>query len=176
MIEYKQGDLFSTDWTTPTIKLVPHCCNDVDRFGSGFAGAVAKHWPQVKQRYHDWHRLGIDIESGKPFKLGQFQTVKVRGDDLFSLTYAINMIGQRDTVSSDNPKPVKYGPLYKCIEGIGMMLRNFSNQHYPVHNIEVITVKFGSDLAGGDWAIIEEMVQDQWVSDIVNVTVWELDR
>jgi len=175
-IEYKVGDLFKKmDWDTPTIKLLPHCCNDVDRYGSGIAGAIASHWPVAKQRYHEWYRMGIDIESGKPFKLGQFQTVKVHEKDLFSSVYVCNMIGQRDTVGPDNPKPAKYLALGKCIDAIGMMLRNFSNHHHPAHGIEIVTVKFGSDLAGGDWNILEEMIIDHWVSDIVSVTVWSLE-
>ena len=32
--------------------LIPHVCNNVNSFGAGFAGAVTKHFPLVKENYH----------------------------------------------------------------------------------------------------------------------------
>lgn len=175
-IVYRVGDLFKlVDFDTPTIKLIPHCCNDANGYGSGFVAALNRQWPVCKNRYHEWYRLGIDLPTGRPFKLGQFQSVKVYEKDPFSQTFVLNMIGQHGTISPDNPKPVKYAALAECIKNIGLMLRQYSARHGQEHPIEVITVKFGSDLAGGDWNIIEEMVIDHWLSNEVRVTVFSLD-
>ena len=32
--------------------IVPHVCNNIDLFGAGFAAAVSKHYPIVKENYH----------------------------------------------------------------------------------------------------------------------------
>lgn len=163
MIAYQVGDLFANvDWDFPTVKLIPHCCNDVNAFGSGFAGAVARHFPNVKERYHSWANSGVDFQSGKPFELGQFQSVKVKED-----AYVLNMIGQHKTIAPDNPKPVKYGHLHKCIKDISEMIRFSRNCE-----VEIITVKFGSDLAGGDFQIIKEFIEDHW--SFVPVTIFSL--
>jgi hypothetical protein len=162
-INYKVGDLFqSVDWDSPIVKLIPHCCNDINSFGSGFAGAVARHFPEVKERYHSWCNKGVDFQSGKPFELGQFQSVQVNKN-----TYFLNMIGQRGVRGQDNPKPCKYGHLFTCIKDISTMIQLSKNSE-----VEIITVKFGSDLAGGDFQIIKEFIEDYW--SFVPVTIFSL--
>ncbi len=163
MISHKVSDLFvDVDWNSPTIKLIPHCCNNINSFGSGFAGAVAKHFPRAKERYHKWYNQGVDFESGKPFELGQFQSVQTLDN-----VYFLNMIGQKGVRGADNPKPCKYGHLFTCIKDIGQLI-----QHSMNSEIEIITVKFGSDLAGGNFEIIEEFIQDYWSE--VPVTIYSL--
>jgi hypothetical protein len=175
MITYKIGDLFrEIDVDSPTIKIIPHCCNDIDAFGAGFAAAVARHYPLAKERYHQWFRLGVDIESGKPFRLGQFQSVKVHSLDLYSAIYIVNMIGQKGIVNPGNRKPVKYGHLFKCIEQIGHLIRFYLAKSPPGHQIEIETVKFGAGLAGGNWEVIEEFINDNWDFPHVPVTIWDL--
>lgn len=169
MITYKIGDLFQElDSDSDIIKIIPHCCNDINAFGSGFAGAVSRRYPHVKERYHQWFKLGVDIESGKPFRLGQFQSVKVH-----PTTYILNMIGQKGTVNGNNPKPVKYGHLFKCVEQIGHLIRFYTakNSELP---IEIETVKFGCDLAGGDFQIVKEFIEDCWIMPNVSITIWSL--
>lgn len=175
MITYKTGDMFrEIDFESPTIKLIPHCCNNIDGYGSGFAGAVAKFFPAAKERYHQWYRMGVDMESGKPFRLGQFQSVKVKSQDLYNAVYILNMIGQDGVRGPNNPKPVKYGHLHSCVQKVGELLRLYTAKNPPGHPIEIITVKFGSDLAGGDWNIIEEFVLDHWILPNVPITVYSL--
>jgi len=173
-IIYRIGDMFKEiDWDTPGIRLIPHCCNNIDGYAAGFAAAVSRKWPIAKQRYHEWYRLGIDFQSGKPFKLGEYQSVRVHGHDPFSQVFVLNMIGQDGVRGADNPKPVKYDALGKCINEIGKSLSHYSRRHENVHPVEIITVKFGSDLAGGDWQILEEMICDHW-QNTTKVTVFSL--
>jgi len=175
-INYKVGDLFSlTDFDSPTIKLIPHCCNDNNGYGKGFVKALTDRWPECKHRYHEWYRAGIDLPTGRPFKLGQFQAIKVHDNDLFCQTFVLNMIGQKGTVGPENPKPVKYAALAESIKNIGIMCRQWVAHHGQEHPIEIVTVKFGSDLAGGDWKIIEEMIEDHWLSNDVAVTIFSLE-
>ena len=171
-IEYKVGDLFeSVDWTTDTLKFIPHCCNNEGGFGSGFVAAINKHCPEVRKRYRDWFHRGVDIASGKPFKLGQFQTVStdIKGHPV----HFLNILGQNGTINpADNPKPVKYTALAKCISDIGEMLDPLAYNE-PV---EIITVKFGSDLAGGDWNIISQLIEEKWNPiNALPITVWSLE-
>jgi len=169
MITYKTGDLFlGTNFDSPTIKIIPHCCNDINAYGAGFARAVSKHFPSAKERYHQWFELGVDIESSKPFRLGQFQSVKVHPS-----AYILNMIGQKGIANINNPKPVKYGHLFKCIEQIGHLIRFYVAKN-PERQMEIATVKFGAGLAGGNWEIIEEFINDNWDFPQVPVTIWDL--
>lgn len=173
MIEYKIGDLFDcVDWKTSTIKLIPHCCNNIGRFGSGFAGAVAKRHPHVQQRYFDWFQEQVDFASGKPFALGEFQSVQL--DPAFGRSFIVNMIGQNGVVGPDNRKPVKYGYLQRCVEDIGKMVQHFNGHNKVSQDVEICTVKFGAGLAGGEWPIIEEFLLDSWVSRGIKVTIFDL--
>ena len=35
-----------------TSVIIPHVCNNVDLFGAGFAAAISKEYPDVKNNYH----------------------------------------------------------------------------------------------------------------------------
>ena len=50
------------DATRPTLdtghSVVAHVCNDVSKFGAGFAGSVARRWKAAQDAYFRWHRQG----------------------------------------------------------------------------------------------------------------------
>ena len=82
------------------------------------------------------------------------------------------MIGQDGTVSPDNPKPVKYRALANAMgEVIGYIDMIQSQTVLPV---VIHTCKFGSDLAGGRWEFIEELIKEIWVDAGIDVTVYIL--
>ena len=83
--------------------IVPHVCNNIDLFGAGFAAAVSKHYPIVKENYH---LLGKNFLKNN---LGYVQYVKVLEDKNYghNLIFA-NMIAQNSTISKSNPRPLNY--------------------------------------------------------------------
>ncbi len=96
MLQYKKGDVTKPQGSGP--KVIPHCCNDVGRFGAGVALAIAKKWPQVKDLYLAWYRsdpsllandAGEVCEVTGRMGLGESQLVKVEPD-----IWVVNIIGQ----------------------------------------------------------------------------------
>ena len=136
-------------------KILIHCCNDKGRWGKGFVVAISRRWKAPETEYRKWHN------SGKSFKLGNLQYVKVR-DDLI----VCNMIGQHDTRTIGKVPPIRYGAIKKCLEKVAeAAIMNNATVHAP---------KFGSALAGGSWDKIEELINECLIDKGVKVTIYSL--
>lgn len=146
MLQFKQGNLFEQ---LPEGRiLIPHICNNIHAFGSGFAGFVAKAFPTVRQAYMNWKE-----DDSPPFELGQVQFVK-HDLPLNELIFA-NMIGQNGLIGPNNPTPIKYNAVESCIEIIANKLTDIKPDY-------IIGPKFGSERAGGNFDIIQPMVEKHW--------------
>lgn len=133
--------------------IVPHVCNNIDLFGAGFAAAVSKQYPIVKENYH---LLGKNFLKNNP---GYVQYVKVMEDKNYghSLIFA-NMIAQNSTISKSNPRPLNYRYLVQSMIDIDKFIKSkFHDQKIEIH-----TPKFGCGLAGGDWNFIADLIEDIW--------------
>lgn len=154
-----KGDLF--DYIEDRIKagnngssvVVPHVCNNIDLFGAGFAAAVSKHYPIVKENYH---LLGKNFLRNNP---GYVQYVKVLEDKNYehSLIFA-NMIAQNSTISKSNPRPLNYRHLVQSMIDIDKFIKS----KYQEQKIEIHMPKFGCGLAGGNWNFISDLIDDIW--------------
>lgn len=161
-----RGDLF--DYVADRVKLgnsgssviVPHVCNNIDLFDGGFAAAVSKYYPIVKENYH---LLGKNVLRSNP---GYVQYVKVLEDKIYghSLIFA-NMIAQNSTISRTNPRPLNYRYLMTSMVDI----TNFINKKFKDQNVEIHMPKFGCGLAGGNWNFIQDLVQDIWFDQKIYV-------
>lgn len=162
------GDIFeraenriTTDKTSKILGchvIVPHVCNNVNGFGAGFAGEIAKRYPVVKQNFH---MLGNDAV------LGYVQFVTVKQDPIYrtKLIFA-NMIAQNGLVSKSNPRPLKYHALVSCM----IKVRKFAEEsvrNEESASIEIHAPKFGSGLAGGNWNFITDLIEDIWTNQKV---------
>jgi hypothetical protein len=134
--------------------IVPHVCNNINSFGAGFAGAVAKHYPSVKENYH---LLGNSFLKNN---LGYTQFVEVAKDKRYGhkLIFA-NMIAQNGIISSNNPRPLNYLALAKSMVGVGKYIQNNFDKE---SKIQIHAPKFGCGLAGGDWNFISDLIKDIW--------------
>lgn len=153
MIKYVKGDA-----TLPQgdgNKLVIHVVNDVGRFGSGFALAVLKRYPVVREVYIK------AFESDKHPKLGDVQMINVSDGLWFA-----NMVAQHGVIGPNNPIPIDYGELRECLRSV----RDFAIEH----NLKIHAPKFGSGLAGGKWIVIEKLIQDELIAQNIDVTIYEL--
>lgn len=142
-----------------TTVIVPHVCNNINSFGAGFAAAVAKHYPIVKENYH---LLGYKFLKNN---LGYVQFVEVKKTIPFNhkLIFA-NMIAQNGTINKDNPRPLNYLALSKCMVNV----RNYINTHFKDQPVQIKCPKFGCGLAGGNWLFIQDLIQDIWTNfDII---------
>ncbi len=134
--------------------IVPHVCNNINSFGAGFAGAVAKHYPSVKENYH---LLGNSFLKNN---LGYTQFVEVAKDKTYGhkLIFA-NMIAQNGTISSTNPRPLNYLALTKSMVGVGKYIQNNFDKD---SRVQIHAPKFGCGLAGGNWNFIHDLIEDVW--------------
>lgn len=160
-----KGDLF--DYVENYVKqgntgfsvVVPHVCNNIDLFGAGFASAVAKHYPIVKENYH---------LLGHKNKLGYVQYVEAVKNKTYNhkLIFA-NMIAQNGIVSNTNTRPLNYYYLSQCMADVSQFIRN--NFYTEANKVQIHTPKFGCGLAGGNWNFIVELIKDIWNNQTVFV-------
>lgn len=160
-INYVPGDLFAGIKEASKTKkiVVPHVCNDMGAFGSGFAGAVARFYPEVQKEYFKWSQ---DKET-TPFELGEIQMVSVDTNITF-----VNMIGQHKMIAP-NYIPVRYSAIAACLEKVLAAFVDYDN-------LEVHCPKFGAGLAGGRWVVIEALIQEILVDNGIPVTVYEMTQ
>lgn len=142
--------------------IVPHVCNNVNLFGAGFAAAVAHHYPIVKENYH---LLGNKFLRDN---LGYVQFVEVLkvSDYNHKLIFA-NMIAQNGTIGKNNPRPLNYFALVKCMSSV----RKYISQNFTEEIVQIRCPKFGCGLAGGNWHFIEHLIEDIWGHN--NVLVYQ---
>jgi hypothetical protein len=136
--------------------IIPHVCNNINLFGAGFAHAVAKHYPIVKENFH---------LLGNKAQLGQVQFVPVYRDKKHNhqIIFA-NMIAQNGTISNHNTRPLDYYALCICMK----TLSNYINKNFDNENrVQIHAPKFGSGLAGGNWNFIKDIISDIWKNHTV---------
>ncbi len=142
--------------------IVPHVCNNINSFGAGFAGAVAKHYPSVKENYH---LLGNSFLKNN---LGYTQFVEVAKDKTYGhkLIFA-NMVAQNSIISKNNNRPLNYLALAKSMVNVNKYIKsNFDNDS----KVQIHAPKFGCGLAGGNWNFIENLIEDIWTD--IDVTIY----
>lgn len=133
-------------------KIIAHVCNDVGGFGSGFAGAVAKKWPEVQLAYRAWHAKGED------FALGMVQLVKLPDGIIVA-----NMIAQHGYSYAGNPA-IQYPALHMCLSKVAKRAEELgATVHMP---------RIGCGLAGGTWGRVEPIILE--AMDGTDVTVYDL--
>jgi O-acetyl-ADP-ribose deacetylase (regulator of RNase III) len=149
MIEYKKGDVLEVKCNV--FRLIPHCCNNLGGWGSGFVVALSHKWKEPEKQYR----------SLKGYVLGDVQFVQVEPNIVVA-----NMIAQRGYLSSSNPTPLNYVALEKCMGRVGERI-------HSVKTPFIITApKFGAGLAGGNWNTIEKMINETWGD--LHVEIYEL--
>jgi hypothetical protein len=138
--------------------IIPHICNNIGVFGSGFCNAVRNAYPVVASNYE---LLGSKI------KLGYVQYVKVAEDSAYKheLIFA-NMIAQNGVISRNNNRPLNYEALVKCMSNVRDTINSLDKEKIEIH-----CPKFGSGLAGGNWVFIEQLIEDMWSNYTVCVYI-----
>jgi hypothetical protein len=134
--------------------IVPHVCNNSNSFGAGFAGALARKYPIVKENYH---LLGSHFLKNN---IGYTQYITTIEDPEYKhkLIFA-NMIAQNGTISSKNPRPLNYLSLVKCMVSVSSYIqKNFDSEQ----TVKIHCPKFGCGLAGGNWNFIKDLIEDIW--------------
>jgi len=129
-----KGDLFETH-----CDVIAHGVNCRNGFGSGIAGQIAKLYPEVKEAYHRKFK-----EEG--WKLGETQYVKTEND-----LWVVNCSTQ-DKYGYDNELLVDYDAVRKCMTQVQMGLSPFC--------LTLAIPRIGCGLAGGDWKIVKQILEE----------------
>jgi O-acetyl-ADP-ribose deacetylase (regulator of RNase III) len=136
MIKYVQGDLFEAPED-----LIAHGCNCRNGFGSGVAAAMARKYPKAKAEFHDKFE-----EDG--WRLGDVQFVQLVAKDH---KYIANCATQYAYL----PRGVKhadYDAIRTCMEKV--------KEFAKAKSLTIAMPKIGAGLAGGDWTVIEKILEE----------------
>ncbi|GGR92676.1 Appr-1-p processing protein [Deinococcus sedimenti] len=157
-LTYRTGD--ATDPQGDGPKLLVHVCNDIGAWGRGFVLALSKLHPEPERAFKAW----AAGETDQPYALGEVQFVPVRDD----LTVA-NLIGQHDIARKNRPTavpPVRYEAIRAGLSRVRTEAqRTQASVHMP---------RIGAGVAGGDWAVIEPIIEQELAAHGVPVTVYDL--
>ena len=146
----------------PGPKLLVHVCNDIGAWGRGFVLGLSQRHTEPERRYKAWVAGQEDL----PFELGQVQFVTVTPDLMVA-----NLIGQHDIArkgqAQDRP-PVRYEAIR---EGLGRVKTEAQRQGASIH-----MPRIGAGLAGGNWQVIEQIVDEELVAHGLSVTVYDFPQ
>jgi len=144
MIKYVKGD--ATQPIGEGGKLIIHCCNDEIKWGAGFVLALSKRWKQPEAMFR----------ALKNPVLGDVQFVPVEPNII-----VVNMIGQHGIKALPNDSP-RYDAINTALKKVNAYAIKY---RYTVH-----CPRFGAGLAGGNWNVIEALIN---ANITVDVTVYD---
>lgn len=153
MIKYIEGDMFPDlkNLKDDEIVFLPHVCNDKKGWGSGFVVPLSKNYPAAKNNYLNSEKIA----------LGHTQFIPVSNNII-----VCNMIAQ----TLGGVRPLYYNHLVVCMERVAETILTFG-----VLGVKrIIAPAFGSNLAGGDWNFISELINDCWIDRGIDVTIYYL--
>lgn len=154
MITYIKGDATQPIGDGP--KVIAHICNDKGKWGAGFVLALSKRNMEPEIYYRRWAKDGLNVVT--PFRLGEIQLAP------FSLhTMVANMIAQQG-FGEDGKPPIRYLWLTACLVKLRKAIYHT--------NASVHMPRIGCGLAGGEWPLVEALV-DKFLAGIP-VTVYDL--
>lgn len=171
-ITYVKGDATSPQGTG--LKFIVHCCNDAGKWGKGFVRAISKRWKQPEEEYRLSFKIANElinkgIKTPVPgTNLGDLEIIDVEKE-----VFVCNLIGQRNIYyDSQGFPPVRYDAIDRGLTELGSsILLNFS--HYKLDK-SVHMPRMGCGLAGGDWRVIEALVNKNLIDKRIPVTVYDL--
>ena len=162
MIKYVKGDAVKA-LKNGEINYLIHCCNAQGVMGSGIAKQIKEEIPQAFDVYKNYcNRFSNteDLMGAVPFGGGVF-----------------NLIGQ-EYYGTTKKRYVNYGAVAKgfsqIFEDVEFILgKLIQSRLYDGNVVLGLPYKFGCDRAGGDWEIMEELIESLLCCDF-KVKVYEL--
>ena len=157
-INYVNGD--ATRPTGGGPKFILHVCNTLGLWGAGFVMAVSRRWPEPEEAYY---ALG---EMCNGYSLGNVQAVQVENE-----LWVVNMIGQCG-VSRHHSPPIRYPAIRNALKRVVEMAKDPAYRG-PYKTVSIHAPRFGAGLAGGDWTLIEEIINETLIAAGLEVTIYD---
>lgn len=146
MIKYVDGDLLKLA-DEGNFDVIAHGCNCFCAMESGIA-------PQIKAKYPDAYTVDCATTKGDINKLGTISYTETTTPNI------VNIYSQYDTKGRRQGKmDLDYDALRS---GIRAMKTKFSGKRFGMN-------KIGSGLAGGDWTIIEKIIEEEMRGEYVTI-------
>jgi O-acetyl-ADP-ribose deacetylase (regulator of RNase III) len=146
MIKYVDGDLLKLA-DEGYFDVIAHGANCFCVMGSGIA-------PQIKAKYPEAYAVDCETTAGDIKKLGTITYTKN------TTPIVVNIYSQYDTKGRRQGKmDLDYDALRS---GIKAMKEKFSGKRFGLPQI-------GAGLAGGDWAIIEKIIEEEMRGEYVTI-------
>ena len=150
VITYKTGDILIA-LGQGDIDIFGHGCNCRDGFGAGIVTQIAKKYPEVEKRFHYLHDVNLDI-------LGTSDIVEtVTGQHIANL-YIQETFGRK-------------GKRYCSYDAIATSLTELA-AFCEMENMKCGLPKIGAGLGGGEWKIIESIIDNAFRNS--EVIIYEL--
>lgn len=137
--EYIKGDLFSTDCAA-----ILHGCNAQGVMASGVAKTIRERYPEAYQHYKTVYDSATDKHLSS-LSLGDIYPISSKGKVI------INAITQK-YYGRDGSRYVSYDAVEQCMQA--------TNNYCKSANIRTLAMpQIGAGLGGGDWRIIEAIIE-----------------
>ena len=154
-VDYVAGDATAPIGAGP--KIITHVCNDIGGWGRGFVLALSARWSEPESSYRAW----FEGRHSNNFALGAIQLVPVEAD-----LWVANLVGQRDVVDGPDGPPVRY-------DAIEEGLASLADEAYAM-DASVHMPRIGCGLAGGEWDVVESIIERTLSRSGIPVTVYDL--
>jgi len=163
------------------IAIIPHVCNSINAWGAGFVMALSAKDKTPEICYKSMFNP-IPAPSNEKDMLGRVSFASFGPASYYeygnevkkckSQIFVANMIAQSGTKGTSNYDiPLRYEALIKCMKKVAEWIKkrsNRDNNNYVIH-----APKFGSDLAGGNWDFILELIREIWLESGISVVIYE---
>lgn len=151
MIHYKKGDVIQA-LIDSEIQCMAHGVNCQGGFGSGIAGQLAERIPYARERYIEKHLL-------EGWSLGEVQET-ISKEGLIVLNCATQY-----TYGRSPQRYVNYDSIYIVLDKLKKYCEN--------NDRSLGLPRIGCGLAGGNWNIVDSMLNAVFKNSFVDVTVYE---
>jgi len=136
-------------------RIIGHGVNCKGVFGSGVAKSIADVYPEVRKKYLLRYNRG-------GWKLGEVQIVEIPASNM----WFVNMATQESYGREPNKVYVDYPSVGICLN----KLLSFAEGN----GLDCVAIpKIGCGLAGGDWKIVEKIIQECVQGRKIDLEVWE---
>lgn len=155
------------------IVVMPHCCNSIGAWGAGFTCALDRVFGEGP--YQEYKKMESESPNGLKNRLGEICVCDINKEGNI---YVVNMIAQQGVRGRNNPKPIKYWALLKCMQQVQELIGQLKSDNIIPgiddysRNSVIHTCRFGSDLAGGTWDFIKELIMETWVDRGTDVVIY----
>lgn len=146
MVKYQQGDLFKAEE-----ELLAHGVNCKGAFGSGVAAGMTINYPETRTQHFYKHK-------SEGWKLGDVQFVSSKDKTIANCATQDNFL-PRGVCHAD------YNAIKVCMTKV--------KEYAKLRNLRIAIPKIGAGLAGGDWELIELILNDVFLD--YDCTVYYLE-